>query len=258
MKSYFRNLRSSHHATTPPLPQQLDPMPHIKSSNAPAHFNTPLTIVELFQSQSCSSCPPTNNNLLSYSAPNTLILSYHVTYWDHLAWRDTFAKRAFDARQRDYVSSLGLRSAFTPQVVVNGRASGVGNTNEGLERVVGEGTQNAGSTGVIVSVEESGEGSKMVRVSAQDFAGQQQKKLEVWLVRYDSEIKHVDIRNGENRGRVLPHRNVVVSLEQMGNVTVGEESVWRIERDQRRLESVVLVQSGSGGPIVGAATLGCF
>ena len=50
-------------------------------------------MVELFTSQGCSSCPPANANLAVLSErPGVLALSFGVTYWDQLGWKDTFAK----------------------------------------------------------------------------------------------------------------------------------------------------------------------
>ena len=55
---------------------------------APAH----LVVVELFQSQGCSSCPPAEANLNAIAGqPGILALSFGVTYWDSLGWKDTFA-----------------------------------------------------------------------------------------------------------------------------------------------------------------------
>ena len=49
------------------------------------------TVVELFQSQGCSSCPPANANVMAIAdRPDILALSWQVTYWDHLGWKDTF------------------------------------------------------------------------------------------------------------------------------------------------------------------------
>ncbi|HWA61493.1 MAG TPA: DUF1223 domain-containing protein, partial [Caulobacteraceae bacterium] len=84
-------------------------------------------VVELFQSQGCSSCPPANANLMSIAdRPDVLALSFGVTYWDQLGWKDTFASPQFTARQWDYARALRHDNVFTPQVVVNGRRDGVG------------------------------------------------------------------------------------------------------------------------------------
>src|SRR6516162_4382221 len=48
----------------------------------------PLTVVELFQSQGCSDCPPANANVMALSGrPDILALSFGVTYWDYLGWK---------------------------------------------------------------------------------------------------------------------------------------------------------------------------
>ena len=76
-----------------------------------------VTVVELFQSQGCSSCPPANANILKLAQdPNMLVLTYEVTYWDYLGWKDTFGNSAFDQRQREYAQAFNNRSVFTPQV----------------------------------------------------------------------------------------------------------------------------------------------
>lgn len=43
------------------------------------------TVVELFQSQGCSDCPPANANVMALSdRADLLTLSFGVTYWDRL------------------------------------------------------------------------------------------------------------------------------------------------------------------------------
>ena len=55
------------------------------------------TVVELFQSQGFSSCPPTSLDVLKLAEdPNLLILTFHATYWNRLGWKDTFGDFAFD------------------------------------------------------------------------------------------------------------------------------------------------------------------
>ncbi|CAP56701.1 DUF1223 domain-containing protein [Gluconacetobacter diazotrophicus] len=79
------------------------------------------TVVELFQSQGCSSCPPANANLLALSdRPDLLTLSWEVTYWDDLGWKNTFSALAFTARQRNYAHAFRRREVFTPEIVVIG------------------------------------------------------------------------------------------------------------------------------------------
>jgi len=54
----------------------------------------PLSVVELFTSQGCSSCPPANANLIKVKdQPGVLALSFNGTYWDYLGCKDTFGKQ---------------------------------------------------------------------------------------------------------------------------------------------------------------------
>ncbi|TIR64405.1 MAG: DUF1223 domain-containing protein, partial [Mesorhizobium sp.] len=63
----------------------------------------PLTVVELFTSQGCSSCPPANANLIKVKdRPGVLALSFNVTYWDYLGWKDIFGRQEFTQRQVAY------------------------------------------------------------------------------------------------------------------------------------------------------------
>jgi hypothetical protein len=46
------------------------------------------TVIELFQSQGCSSCPPAEANVGAVSdRADVLALSFEVDYWDRLGWR---------------------------------------------------------------------------------------------------------------------------------------------------------------------------
>lgn len=56
-----------------------------RAKEAPGRQSQGLQVVELFQSQGCSSCPPANRNVLAIAdRPDILALSWQVTYWDYL------------------------------------------------------------------------------------------------------------------------------------------------------------------------------
>jgi hypothetical protein len=222
------------------------------------------TIIELFQSQGCSSCPPTNANLHTLldntrtqnpSLPSPyLLLTYHVTYWDHLGWGDTFGTQSFNDRQYDYVKRMGLRSAFTPQIVVQGRVSGVGMKMDDLQGTIREGESSSGpEVGVEVDAPTGEETEAMVSVKWEGVQGD----LDLWLVKYDPGTVEVRITVGENAGKTLPHRNVVRSVQRIGSFDDEErDASFLVDvAGKRELGYVVLVQQGYGGPIVGAVTL---
>ena len=101
------------------------------------------TVVELFQSQGCSSCPPAIANINAIAArPDILALTFAVTYWDQLGWKDTFARPEFTGRQWDYAHAGGRSQVATPQTIVNGRlvTNGVmrGNSSQLFARRIAE------------------------------------------------------------------------------------------------------------------------
>jgi hypothetical protein len=203
----------------------------------------PLTVVELFTSQGCSSCPPANANLIELSKrPGILALSFGVTYWDRLGWKDIFAKPEYTARQETYETPLGRDGPFTPQMVVNGRADVVGNRIAEIDELIAaQGKVNAPSLDLKDRSLTIGEGNAP--------AG----KADIWLVTYDERTVNVPVKRGENTGRTLPHKNVVHSLAKLGSWD-GKAEIVDVPAAKPGLRTAILVQTPNGGPILAAAT----
>ena len=199
------------------------------------------TVVELFQSQGCSSCPPANANVMAVSdRPDILALSWQVTYWDNAAWKDTFDSPGFTERQWDYAHAFHRGEVFTPQVVINGRHDLVGFDREALNQAIHAGDRGAGGPTVSLAgdhVTVSGRGPQAL----------------VLLVRYDPNIVQVAINGGENAGRALPHKNIVRQMARLGRWDGGTHTYTLPAPSRPGLKTAILVQSGPGGPIVAAA-----
>lgn len=203
----------------------------------------PLTVVELFTSQGCSSCPPANANLIKVKdQPNVLALSFNVTYWDYLGWKDTFGKQEFTQRQVSYEPALGRSGPFTPQVVVNGDADAVGAAPGEIERLIS-------SSGRTEGPSLSLDGGR-INIGAGSVPG---GKADVWLVRYKDGVVEVPVARGENTGRTLPHANVVHALQRIGSWS-GDATSLPLPAASGGLSTAVLVQTPGGGPILAAAT----
>ena len=208
---------------------------------APADARHP-TVVELFQSQGCSSCPPAlaNVNALADRA-DVLPLTFAVTYWDRLGWKDTFAQAAFTRRQWNYAHAAGRGQVATPQTIIDGRVAINGGNRAELDRT-------------IAAARRTGPALAMAGGRVTIGAGITPSPATVWLVDYDARTFDVPIRAGENGGKTLPHRNVVRSLTSLGTWN-GEPASFALPQyrfnDPNRRHAV-LVQQGMGGPIVAA------
>uniref|UniRef100_UPI00333E53BE DUF1223 domain-containing protein n=1 Tax=Sandarakinorhabdus sp. TaxID=1916663 RepID=UPI00333E53BE len=171
------------------------------------------SVIELYQSQGCSSCPPANANVMALAdRPDLLVLSFAVTYWDRLGWKDRFAKPEFTQRQYAYRDGLRHDNVWTPQTVINGRVDVTGVRAAELRSAVTAGARTEAAPSL---TEAAG------RIDLGAGAG----KADVWLVRYDPNIVQVPVRAGENAGRTLPHRNVVHDLVKLGSWT-GSAAHW--------------------------------
>ena len=214
---------------------------------SPLAANDPLhpAVVELYQSQGCSSCPPAIGNINAIAGrPDVLALTFAVTYWDQLGWKDTFARSEFTKRQYDYARAGGRGNVATPQTIVNGRK--VTNGGDMAELIAAMRAGDRGQSGPAIT--KSGE---KVRIGG----GAAVRPATIWLVRYDPRALKVPIRAGENGGRTIIHRNVVRSLSAIGKWAGNEVIVTAPTAADPNLRSAILVQSGSGGPIVAAARL---
>jgi hypothetical protein len=206
----------------------------------------PLTVVELFQSQGCSDCPPANANVMALSErPDLLTLSFGVTYWDQLGWKDTFASPQYTARQWDYARGLHHSTVYTPQVVVNGKADITGRDRGELESLI---RREANPTAPQVAI-----AGGQVNIGQANPGKRTAGRYDVWLVRFDPKIENVPIARGENSGITLPHKNVVKQLVKLGGWNGDPASFAIPAATQTGLKEAVLVQSGSGGAIVAAA-----
>jgi hypothetical protein len=203
---------------------------------------SPPVVVELFTSQGCNSCPPADAYLADLARqPGILALAYHIDYWDQLGWRDPFSSAAATARQRAYAQALGLRTIYTPQMVINGRVDAVGSDRQQVAAAI------AGTVGLAVPVAlEADRDALPIRVGAGMGRGR------IWFVDYD--LNHeTRIRGGENRGRTLVNVNIVRSIEELG-AWAGTPVDFTRAKPRAGAGSAVLLQSESGA-ILGAANI---
>ena len=214
---------------------------------ADSHQGRPLTVVELFTSQDCSSCPPADAFLGELARrDDVLALSVHVDYWDYIGWKDPFASPKNTQRQRRYAKSLGLRYIYTPQMVIQGADHATGSDRA---RILAKIAQAAKTDRVAVGIRSDGNGL-LVRVPA--GAGEE---AAVWLAFFDSR-QDTEIKRGENSGRTLSYYNVVRSMTRIGTWSGRALEIRTAMSDlpgQGGNNCAVILQSVKTGRILGVA-----
>lgn len=205
------------------------------------------TVVELFTSQGCSSCPPADAFLGQLAGrPDVVALGFHVDYWDYIGWKDPFASPEFTRRQRDYAETLGQRYVYTPQMVVDGMSHATGSRVGDVERLIAARRQ-----APKVPVRLVGQPGRMLNVSigSAEAAG----PADVWFVTF--QLSHsTDVARGENGGRRLTNYNIVRSVRRLGGWD-GSAMAFTVALGEVREDGcAVLVQAEGQGEILGAAT----
>jgi hypothetical protein len=207
-------------------------------------------VIELFTAQGCAYCPQANRLFADFAdRKGVLALTFPVDYWDYLGWSDTFARESFTERQQAYVGKLKLREIYTPEVVVDGRREAPGLDRERIEQLIDRSRAEQRGAAQPPRV-------RFVRRGARVQLGRGEAPrggLDVWLVRYDPKLREVRVRAGENRGKTVTQRNVVRELVKLG-VWSGRPKMFTVPpAKDEALRTVILLQAGRGGRIVGAA-----
>jgi hypothetical protein len=197
-------------------------------------------VVELYQSQGCSSCPPANAALNAIAdQPGVIALSFAVTYWDRLGWKDIYGDKAYTQRQYDYAHALGNANVATPQIIINGKT-----VITGIKR---------GELATSIKASRQLSGGPSIDVDKTNVTiGKGSGTANVWLVGYDPRTHNVAIRSGENGGRTLPHKNIVRSLQKLGTWTGAEANFKLPTATPTPLKTVIIVQRAGAGPIIAA------
>ncbi len=171
-------------------------------------------LVELFTSEGCSDCPPADRILeeLDRKQPipgaQAIVLSEHVTYWNHLGWRDPFSLEEVDQRQKDYGDRFNLDSIYTPQAVIDGSVQLVGNNGAGMAKAIGHAAAATGKRPLEIA-------DARLEKNAVTFTvrGAADPSLRVFAVVAADANPH-QVQRGENAGRTLHHVAVAHSFKE--------------------------------------------
>lgn len=233
--------------------------PEQVSSSAP---RVPV-LVELFTSEGCSSCPPADaflQKLDQQPVPGAemIVLSEHVTYWDHDGWKDPYSSSFYTDRQTAYSEQLHTGRIYTPEMVVDGTNEFVGSKQTHANEAF---TQALSSHKVAVRVSAiSFDPPNTLRAHVETDslpASPAGKKVDVYVAvalnRAESQVSR-----GENAGHTLAHTAVVRSMMKVGVTRPGQSFVQDVELklssglDPRNLRVIAFIQEAHQGKVIGA------
>jgi hypothetical protein len=160
---------------------------------------SPETIVELFTSEGCSSCPPADRWLSQWkNRSDILAMSFHVDYWNNLGWKDPFATSVTTQRQYLWKSLLGASYVYTPQVIVGGQDFDWRSSKMPLVKT--------DSKDLDISLNIS---NQLITADISPIThGSNQEMAAHWVGLQDNVTSYV--KAGENSGSTLKHDHVVI------------------------------------------------
>lgn len=204
----------------------------------------PNSVVELYSSQGCSSCPPADKFLGELIKDKEILgLTFAVTYWDYIGWKDTFGNKDNDYRQANYRKQFSSRYVYTPQMIVGGTEHKVGSDDRGVRSLIND--QSGHAKMLPLTWEFSGD-TLNVKLPAGEG------KAIIWLVDIDHEAE-VDIGRGENSGRNITYHNVVRQIRSLGDWDGTAETVSldlaEMRKDGRDGCALIVQREGYGSII---------
>ena len=173
------------------------------------------TLIELYSSQGCSSCPPAERWVSNYRNDPNLWKSvfpvvFHVDYWDYLGWKDPFSQKEFSQRQRNYHRSQAIRSVYTPGVIVNGKEYRQWYRGHSLPTV----TRQVGN--LILDIKNNSLTST--------YSEEKPLSLSIAILAMDISTS---VKSGENAGREFTENFIVLSL----TTVASPDGKWQLNLD---------------------------
>jgi len=224
--------------------------------------NERVSVIELYTSEGCSSCPPADEWLSRLSrnddiSTKVVPLSLHVDYWNYIGWRDPYSGPQYTQRQRQIAHRNNLRTIYTPQVVLNGqdfrawRRQNISTTLDELSK-----RPPLADLQLNWKVNDA-EQSLAATVTAQlaSDAGSSENQV-MFLAVYENDIKS-SVNAGENDGRLLKHDYVVremYALPFSSKTAITQAVNLTLKPDWKRsnLGITVFVQNKKSGEIMQA------
>lgn len=217
---------------------------------------TSVAVAELFTSEGCSSCPAADETLeemttiMNKENKPVIGLAFHITYWDHLGWKDSFSQEKFTTRQKKYCEILKVSGSYTPQMVINGEYEFVGSNpvafRETVQKVLNEPAQYRLEAQAALN-------DSVINISYKVDKKTKREMLNIALVEVSATR---DIKRGENKNRRLKHFNVVRELQSVELLPSAEcQLAFPQDLDPKNCAVVLFIQNQKNLKVLGASQI---
>lgn len=218
-----------------------------------------VSLLELYTSEGCSSCPPADKWLSHLTTDYTKFtpLAFHVDYWDYIGWKDQFSKSTYSDRQRKLAAFSGAGFVYTPQFVMNGKDFR-GADRSRLDQYVDLHQKESAKAHLSLDAITNANGEMILKANAIADKTIDYKNTDVFVALYQNNLV-TKVQAGENVGRVLKHDYVVrefFGAYQLNNQHQFTKSfklnqVW----SERDAGAVIFVQDARNGNIIQSLAL---
>lgn len=210
---------------------------------------TSLVVVELFTSQSCSSCPPADSYLEKLSGEdNVIAMACHVSYFNRMNWQDTLSNEFCDIRQHGYASLEKPPRVYTPQMIMNGLNPFVGSRLEDGKTAF---TRARGQRVEPIEIELD---EKTIRFMLPPVDFPINGDFRLWMFGFKTSHTQ-DISDGENAGKKIHYVNSAITYTNLG-AWEGDAISRSAPRPDGDIDGVIIFgQAGGYGRIVAAGKL---
>ena len=167
------------------------------------------SLLELYTSEGCSSCPPAETWLSQLKDSPGLWtdfvpVGFHVDYWNYLGWRDPWSDEKFSDRQRAYAQVWHSENIYTPEFVLNGKEWRHGFWEKSVPAAAER------NTGKLRASSDDAIHWQLEFIPAQN----QKSIYEIHAALLESDVSS-DVKAGENAGRQLKHDFAVIAFTEL-------------------------------------------
>jgi len=204
----------------------------------------PVALIELYTSQGCSSCPPSEKWLgeldkRGITNDKAVPLALHVDYWDYIGWEDQFSHKYFTQRQYQYRRLNHSSSVYTPQIMFNGQDARRNSINSGLSKL----RQENAAVSFAVQADTINNDKVSLKIDFDRIDSVAENSNVIVVLAENDLVK--DISRGENAGRTLEHQHVVRVWKSLGKIQndyaldLDVDPSWELDN----MEVVVIVET---------------